>query len=98
MTDEEIEKALYACAYLTAIHCDECPIEQEHKDDCQCESVLVKRTIAYINRLKSENTKLEVAKEKLRKEMAKEFYNLCCGHGTTYIKKFLIQKYCVEVE
>ncbi len=58
MTDEKIEKALYTCAYSTAIHCDECPIEQEHKNDCRCGSVLAERALDYITRLKAENATL----------------------------------------
>lgn len=33
-----------------------------------------------------------------RKETAKEMYDLCCGHGTTFIKKYLKEKYGVGVE
>ena len=31
------------------------------------------------------------------KETAREIFDLCCGHGTTYIKKYLKEKYGVDL-
>lgn len=58
MTDEEIEKALQICGEESVEQCGHCPIEQVYKNDCRCGSVLAKRVLAYINRLKAENAAL----------------------------------------
>ncbi len=83
MTDEEIERALDICAHLTSEHCMECPIEQEHKDNCCCGSVLAEHALCYIQSLKAEiahdethlnawEKNFKKGEESVRKETAKE--------------------------
>lgn len=40
---------------------------------------------------------LDTVYEKAQNEVAKEIYDLCCGHGTTYIKKYLREHYDFEI-
>ena len=66
MTDVEIEKALVLCGYRTSAECKDCPIDQQHKDECQCGTILVKNALAYIERLKE---KIAEAKKLCKKKV-----------------------------
>lgn len=41
---------------------------------------------------------LDTVREVQSQETAKEIYEQLCGHGTTYVKKWIKKKYNVEVE
>lgn len=57
MERENIIKALECCASPEG-RCDECPIDQRHKDDCECGRFLVQNALARIKELIEENERL----------------------------------------
>ena len=61
MTDEEIEKGLYACGIEAK--CEKCP----YIEDCNKAINLSKDALDYINRLKAENAMLRISDDSKEK-------------------------------
>ena len=56
---EQIIKA-WECCGSTTYRCDECPIEQQKKDDCICGGYLAQCALALYRKLTEENERLRV--------------------------------------
>ena len=61
---EQIIKALECCASPEYL-CEECPIDQNKKDDCICGQFLAKNALAIIKELTEENERLRAERDVL---------------------------------
>jgi hypothetical protein len=68
LNKEQIIKALECCASEKYI-CEQCPIEQKIKDDCECGEVVARNALALIKELTEENERLRAEKEAENKEL-----------------------------
>lgn len=59
MTKEEICKVLECCS-SPEYRCNECPIDQKKKDDCECGTFGMGEALALIKELTEENKKLTI--------------------------------------
>ena len=57
LNSDQIVKALECCASDEYI-CNQCPIDEKIKDDCECGKVVARNALALIKELTEENAKL----------------------------------------
>lgn len=70
---EQIIKA-WECCGSTTYRCDECPIDQQKKDDCICGGYLAQCTLALHRELTKENEMLKAENERAHQA----YYEIAC--------------------
>lgn len=70
---EQIIKA-WECCGSTTYRCDECPIDQQKKDDCICGGYLAQCTLALYRELTKENEGLKAENERAHQA----YYEIAC--------------------
>jgi hypothetical protein len=87
---EQIKKALECCA-SSRYQCEECPIDQKKKDDCECGTFLAKNALKIVNAQEQKIFALENRLKSARKVEGMLYLEKCkCREAVEKIKELTV--------